>query len=167
MKPAIVSLTNISGTVCACRLNMNNSHSIPKAHHDEQFKLFHTIVTKAGNQKFVYVSNYGNVYQTHDYKDTIKRIKTYNTANNRKADGTKSQGYLAFSQNDWPAKYLHTAIAMLFIPNPYNLNEVNHIDSDKHNNSVGNLEWCDHSSNVKHRYGHTNYHNNYSLTAQL
>lgn len=136
------------------------SNILPKAHYDEQFKLFHTIFTKAGNQKFIWVSNYGNVYATFDYKEGYKRVKVYNTANN---NGKK--GYLAFSRNNWPAKYLHQAMAMLFIPNPYLLTEVNHIDKDTHNNSIGNLEWVDHSANMKHAYGHTNYHNNYTLYA--
>ena len=46
---------------------------------------------------------------------------------------------------------LHRIIATAFIPNPYNLPEVNHKDEDKTNNDISNLEWCDHLYNT--RYG--------------
>lgn len=41
-------------------------------------------------------------------------------------------------------------VAEAFIPNPNNYKEVNHIDEDTTNNKVDNLEWTDHSNNVKH-----------------
>ena len=46
-------------------------------------------------------------------------------------------------------KYLiHRLVALAFIPNPYKLPEVNHIDERKDNNYVNNLEWCSRSYNV-------------------
>lgn len=44
-------------------------------------------------------------------------------------------------------KYVHRLVAETFIDNPNNLSEVNHIDEDKANNSVDNLEWCDRKYN--------------------
>lgn len=47
---------------------------------------------------------------------------------------------------------IHRLIAMAFIPNPKNYKFLNHIDGDKSNFSLDNLEWCDHSHNMKHAY---------------
>lgn len=46
----------------------------------------------------------------------------------------------------------HRAVACTFIPLIQNKNDVNHIDEDRLNNTVNNLEWCD-----------KKYNNNYGL----
>ena len=45
---------------------------------------------------------------------------------------------------------IHRLLAENFIPNPNNLETVNHIDKDKWNWSLDNLEWCSREDNVKH-----------------
>jgi len=46
----------------------------------------------------------------------------------------------------------HILVAKAFIPNPENLEQVNHKDSNRTNNNVNNLEWMSRSENILHSY---------------
>lgn len=50
------------------------------------------------------------------------------------------------------ATLIHRAIATLFVQNPDSKPEVNHLDGNKTNFSVSNLEWCTHQENMRHAF---------------
>ena len=50
---------------------------------------------------------------------------------------------------------IHRLVAMGFIPNPNEYQQVNHKDENKLNNKDSNLEWCDAKYNVNYGSGHT------------
>lgn len=56
-----------------------------------------------------------------------------------------NSGYLSAG-----GEYVHRLVAMFHISNPDELPCVNHIDGDKTNNHINNLEWCSYSDNGKH-----------------
>lgn len=86
-------------------------------------------------------------YAVNEYGD----VKNVNT-NYLMATDINSAGYERVQvRKDGKSKKLfrHRLVAQNFLDNPNNYKEVNHIDGDKHNNHVSNLEWCDRVHNER------------------
>lgn len=54
------------------------------------------------------------------------------------------------------SKSVHRFVAEAWIPNPENLSDVDHIDSDRYNNHVSNLRWVTHGENIRYSYNSNN-----------
>lgn len=64
---------------------------------------------------------------------------------------SKGYEYVAIRQKGIYVGYsVHRLVATAFIPNPKRLPQVNHLDGNKLNNHVSNLEWCDAYDNIMH-----------------
>lgn len=48
--------------------------------------------------------------------------------------------------------FVHRLLGLSYITNPENKPFINHIDGNKLNNSINNLEWATHSENILHAY---------------
>lgn len=104
-----------------------------------------------GLEEYLLVSKNGKVFSKDRYilnngRKILKHGKEMKPRNN-------GLGYFQIKitiDNEIHQRYLHRIVAETFIPNPLKLEDINHIDGNKKNNNVENLEWCSHSNNIKH-----------------
>lgn len=91
------------------------------------------------------IQDYESTYQVSNFGN----IKGCNGL--RKPDNSNGYSKLTLHLNSEKRKfYAHRLVAIHFIPNPNNLPQVNHIDGDKFNNHVDNLEWVSRIENMCH-----------------
>ena len=67
-----------------------------------------------------------------------------------------SNGYYSISFN---SKHInvHRLVCETFIPNNSDFTHVNHIDGNRKNNNLSNLEWCTHLQNIIHGVNRDSY----------
>lgn len=98
-----------------------------------------------GYEGYYEVSNLGNV-------------RSLRTGNHLTLSVNNKTGYVKVSLFKSPKStkyhYVHRLVAKAFIPYDDESLEVNHIDEDKSNNAVSNLEWCNRRYNLN--YGNRN-----------
>lgn len=92
------------------------------------------------------VSNMGNVRSFSRWKN-----------GNILKPGTNGSGYFYVQlvkdgRKNVIVRVIHRLVAIAFIENPDNLPEVNHIDGNKKNNNVENLEWVSRERNIQHAF---------------
>lgn len=97
-----------------------------------------------GYEKYFMVSNFGNVWSKRTKIILVPTVTKagYNTIS------TKLFGRLGGSK----IIRIHRMVAEAFIKNPENKPYVNHLDGNKKNNFVTNLEWCTAKENTIHAY---------------
>lgn len=62
------------------------------------------------------------------------------------------RGYVHVNLGRGRSAKMHRVVALAWIPNPAALPQVNHIDGNKQNNDVSNLEWVSDSQNIAHAF---------------
>lgn len=93
--------------------------------------------------------------QVKDYPHLLVSDKgrVWTTTYNRELKShTTNRGYLRINlSKDKTVKrvHIHRLVAEAFIPNPNNLPTVDHIDGNKLNNNVENLQWLSYSDNTR------------------
>jgi len=92
-----------------------------------------------GYEELYKVDIFGNVTRAKDGKKMAQQINKFGYANVSLCKNGKQKQHK-----------VHRVIAEAFIPNPLNKPQVNHIDGDKLNNVVWNLEWVTPKANNIH-----------------
>lgn len=104
-----------------------------------------------GYEGYYEVSNFGNVRSIDRYVNHSSGGERISKGKYLKQQILKGYKRVQLSkERKVKHHFVHRLVAFAFIPNPNNLPEINHIDEDKTNNNVENLEWCDTKYNINY-----------------
>lgn len=108
-----------------------------------------------GYEGLYQVSNMGRVRSLDRKSKSKNKWNSYNMSikGRIRLTATSQRGYLRMRLCKDGIKQwyqLHQLVARAFIPNPEGKETVNHIDGNKKNNCVSNLEWATQAENNKH-----------------
>ena len=117
-----------------------------------------------GFEGYYQISNLGNVKSVKRNIESNNRFNTMLYSVKEKILKPSKKRYSGVTLINKDKKYsypnVHRLVAETFLPNPNNLPEVNHINGNKHDNRVENLEWNTKSDNAKHRHNVLNIQSN-------
>lgn len=107
---------------------------------------------KVPGYKYIEVSNLGRVKRLAHGRRSTNIIQS--------AFAKDRDGYCRCSvmkdDGNYTQRCVHQLVALAFIENPNNKPHVNHIDGNRQNNIVSNLEWVTPRENVLHSYKYGN-----------
>jgi hypothetical protein len=110
---------------------------------------YHAEIERLGLEGFVpvaeapayLISQHGQIYST--TRNTVRHVRP-----GIKPGGYRFVGLRVGGKSIY--RMVHRLVAIAFLPNPDALPEINHIDGDKLNNRLSNLEWCTRKHNTQH-----------------
>lgn len=119
-----------------------------------------------GYEGFYQVSNLGNVKSIERTSINAGSYSGYINTKTKYLKKIKNKyGYecVVLTKNRKRTSFsVHRLVAVAFLPQVENKNEVNHIDRNKSNNQLSNLEWCNRSENIRHYYDSINTSSKYT-----